>query len=74
MMLETVLFMARANMQTNDGLKYEHLFDPERARKKKLKPTPAGTPFTTQPKKNRKYVVADVVDIFVADEDSKKDQ
>ena len=65
LILETVLFMARANMQTNTGIKYEHLWDPERAKKKKQKPTPAGTPFTTQPKKDRKHAI---------EVDSKKDQ
>ena len=57
LILETVLFMARANMQTNAGIKYEHLWDPERAKRKKQKPTPTGTPFTTQPKKNRNGAV-----------------
>jgi hypothetical protein len=52
LVLETVLFMARANMQTNEGIKYEHLWDPERAKKKKMKPQPAGVPFTTQPKRS----------------------
>ena len=65
LILETVLFIARANMQTNAGAKYEHLWDPERAKQKKQPPVPAGTPFTTQPKKNRKHAV---------EEGSKKDQ
>lgn len=53
LIFETILFMARANMQTNAGMKYEYLFDPERAKQKKQKPTPAGCPFTTLPKQSR---------------------
>lgn len=65
LILETVLFMARANMQTNAGMKYEHLWDPEGAKKKKQKPTPAGTPFTTQPKSKK---------VDTTGTDTKKDQ
>jgi hypothetical protein len=49
LVFETVLFIARASMQTNAGMKYTHLLDPKKAKLQAQPATPAGKPFTTQP-------------------------
>eukprot|EP00892_Ulva_mutabilis_P010704 jgi/Ulvmu1/8005/UM004_0241.1 len=49
LVFETTLFIVRANMASEGGMKYMHLLDPKRAKLAAAEPTPAGEAFTTMP-------------------------
>ena len=49
LILETVLFISRANLTPGLGTKYEALLDPKRHEQKRQKATPSGDAFQTMP-------------------------